>query len=433
MKINNSQKIFVTTLFLCLAFSNNIVHDWFVDSRTRDIQTTLHNQVINKAAPSPIQYRIFVHYLAEVLMDVGIEFRAAYQLIRIVFTFSSLYAFFIFLMRFFTWDAALIGSLFLTSALPLTYIRYYMQPMEMPNLFFFIASYIIILKKKDWMLVPVVIVAMLNRETAILITLVYLFFRWGEIKFLPLLLRTVIIGGVALGTYAFLRTFFQLKPYYSDLYYLDFNLSDIRTYLYAVFLFGPFLFTAFYRLNSKPLFLKRAALMLPFFLIIHYTMTIMVEPRLWLPVFPLVIALGLYSFVPENMKLKLATEKKDGNKYDKLIYLAAITVFIVGFYAFFSWYETAHLKDRALFLRKDGIINSAKRYLAGGWKEKAGEELKRGLAVAPNSDELHYQLGILYAYHLYDDSKALEHFQKCLKLNPYHLVSCPANTFTFEG
>ena len=175
------------------------------------------------------------------------------------------------------------GTLFFLSVLPLTFIRYYMQPMDLPNLFFFLAGCLMIIKKKDWWLVPLMIVAMLNRETAILLVFVFMFTRYDEMEVPEFLLKTGVLFAAGMGTYTGLRAVYHLKHYYADLYYLPYNLTTGYTYLYALALFGPFLYLAFSGWGKKPKFLRRALLMAPFFLVIHFTMTIMVEPRLWLP------------------------------------------------------------------------------------------------------------------------------------------------------
>lgn len=409
------------TALIVISVGHAIVHDWFIDSRARDIQQTIHRQVMEKSAPAPIQYRIFVPYLAELLMKCGFSFASSYLFIRITFTFLAGYLFYIFLCAYFSSGIGIIGTLFFFSVLPLTYIRYYMQPMDIPNLFFFLVGYLIILKRKDWLLLPVIFVAMLNRETAILLVLVYVFYRWDEMKLPSLLIKTSLMGITGLGVYWLLRKFFTLKSYYSDLFYLQSNLTDERTYLYAILLFGPFLFYAFRQVWQKPKFLVRASLMIPFFLIIHYTMTIMVEPRLWLPILPIIIALGLWSIAPENMKITQPAVVAVKRSYGKSLYLSLLALFTIFFYFFFAWYKTAHLKNRRIYLQTEKLILESKRYLSAGWLDAAVETLNKAIAINPESDELHYQLGIVYNYYLYNPEKALYHFKKCLEINPYHL------------
>jgi len=416
-------KKIIILIYLAVAFSTTICHDWFIDWRLQEIRKTLHEQVINHQAPAPIQYRILIHYLAEFLIKLGIPFRESYLFIRVLFTFLSAYLFHNFLSIWFNPIISICGVLYLLAVLPLTYIRYYMQPMDLPNLFFFLCGYLVISKRKDFLLLPVIIVGMLNRETTILLVLVYLFFRWDELKLSKLFLRTGIMFISGMAIYIGLRYIFSIRSYYSDLYYLDFNLTDIRTYFYALCLFGPFAFLSFYKFNEKPKFLRRAILMIPFFVIIHYTMTIMIEPRLWLPILPLIVASGLFSITPKEFKKSHIENAKISSpkNYSKFSYFMFLGMFLIFFVGFFRYYQELHLKNRNTEKIIENILAESSRYKYAGWYQRAIEELKRGLIFQPENAELHYQLGLIYAYNLNQPEKAIEHFQKCLKYNPYHL------------
>lgn len=412
-------------LFAALAASQIVVHDWFIDSRVRSVQRALHEQVIASEAPAPIQYRVFVHYIAEGLMRAGLSFESSFGAIRFVFTFLAAWLFYVFLKTWFVTEASLIGVLWLFAVLPFTYIRYYFQPMDMPNLFFFVAGLIAARRKNFAGFLAILAVAMLNRETAILLAFVWLFTNWGERKNSAVAVETFVAGGVGMAVYAILRKIFTLKPYYSDLFYLNSNLSDLRTYLYAAIIFGPFIFYAFRDLPSKPAFLKRAALIIPFFVIIHYTMTIMIEPRLWLPMLPVIIALGLWSIVPKTMLMPDAETAPSNKNFSKRknagLYFALLAVFTVFFAGFFLWYEKAHLGDRRDHELSEKILTEASRLSGGGWDEAAVEQLKKGATLFPEKAEFHYRLALSYAYRIFDEKKALEHFRKTLELDPHHL------------
>lgn len=422
MKNFKPSKFFLIGILLAISFVHTIVHDEFVDSRFAEAQQSLHTQVIQGKAPAPIQYRIMVYYTAEALLRLGLPFNVSYQIIRFVFIFLTGYFFYLFLTTWFTSEISLAGILYFFAILPITYLRYYMQPMDIPNLFFFLLGYLLILKRKDWLLIPLMFVSMLNRETPILLVPVYLFFRWDELKLTQLLLRTSLLAATGLGTYIGLRKIFALKEYYSDLFYLFYNLTNNRTYFFMLCIFGPFIFLAFKKWSIKPKFLKRAALMLPFFLVIHFTMTIMVEPRLWLPIVPIIVALGLYSVVPENFlvpQIKSSSENLK-KRHGKLLYLIVLSGFVLFFIGFFYWYQSAHLKDRQLHNKVQQLLTDSKIYLSAGRINEALQQLNKARVYAPQNDEIYYQLGIIYAYYLYDDERALYHFQRCLELNPHH-------------
>jgi tetratricopeptide (TPR) repeat protein len=409
--------------YLAIAFSHTIAHDFFVDRRFHDVNKTIHEQVMTDAAPAPIQYRVMLYYTAEGMMRVGIPFDDAYFIIRLTSTFLCALALHYFLSLYFAPLICFAGVLYFFAALPVTYIRYYMQPMDLPNLFFFLVGFVLIVKRKDFWLVPLTIIAMINRETAVLLSLVYLFYRWDELPAVTVLARSALIFFSGMGTYWLLRHIFAVKHYYADLYYLGFNLSDTRTYLYALSLFGPLLVLPFYKLSDKPKFFRRALLLIPFFLVIHYTMTIMVEPRLWLPLVPILLGGALWAIVPDELKAAPQNEMPVRNtlaKYSKVSYVVLFACFLAFFAAFFQYYKNMHFKDRALEKRVEGLVDSAKAYSRGQWYDNAVEELNKAIVLDPKNDEAHYQLGLIYDYDLHDAAKALEQYSACLADNPYH-------------
>lgn len=224
--------------YFTLAVATSIGHDWLIDMRVEPITRGLHEQVMTNKAPAPIQYRIMQYYAAEGLMRLGVPFRQSYLYLRILFTFLAAASLHVFLSYWFVPAVCMLGTLYLFAVLPLVYYGYYMQPMDLPNLFFMLAGCILILKKKDIWLIPLIFVAMLNRETAILLALIYLLVRYDELKIPALALKSGLIFITGMLTYAALRKVFSMKHYYSDMYFLGSNISDPRVYTFALAIFG---------------------------------------------------------------------------------------------------------------------------------------------------------------------------------------------------
>jgi tetratricopeptide (TPR) repeat protein len=415
----------IVLAYAAIALSHTIAHDWLIDGRFATVNRGLHEQVMTDNAPAPIQYRVMVYYAAEGLMRMGVSFDNAYFAVRFASTFCAALAFHYFLALYFVPLVCFGGALYFLAALPVTYIRYYMQPMDLPNLFFFLLGFVVIIKRKDLWLAPLIVVAMINRETAVLLSLVYLFYRWDELSFTEVMAKSALFFSCGIGTYWLLRKIFAVKHYYADLYYLGFNLSDWHTYFYAIALFGPFLILAFKGWGDKPKFFKRALLLIPFFLVIHFTMTIMAEPRLWLPLVPLFIGAGLWLIVPDELKAAPETEivpvANRAVKYSRVLYLVLLALFFVFFAAFFQYYKNMHFKDRALQKRVESFVAESKRYSAGGDYAMAVGELRKALVLDTKNDAAHYELALIYDYYLHDVPGALFHFEKCLEYNPYHL------------
>jgi hypothetical protein len=172
----------------------------------------------------------------------------------------------------------------------------------------FILAFIVLLKKRDWSLVPLIIIGMLNRETTILLPLIYAFVRFGTMKpkqWIPVLLLTC---AIAIGIYIWLRFQYGIKPPYaptSPLHYWWTNFTDWKTWLQLIGFFNLTLLLSWNNWRDKPLFLRRVALILPIFILVHFTVGYMREVRYFLPILPI-----LLTFTLLNLEKKLSIERK---------------------------------------------------------------------------------------------------------------------------
>jgi len=137
MKDLNTSKTFsrfALVMYFTLSLATTFAHDWYIDSRTQPVCKALHEQVMTNNAPAPIQYRVFQYYAAEGLMRMGVPFRGAYFFLRLLFTFLAAVTLHYFLAYWFSPVVCVLGTLYFFGALPVAYLRYYMQPMDIPNL-----------------------------------------------------------------------------------------------------------------------------------------------------------------------------------------------------------------------------------------------------------------------------------------------------------
>ncbi|MEW6040113.1 MAG: hypothetical protein AB1633_01150, partial [Elusimicrobiota bacterium] len=280
-------------LYLTLSIITVFIHNIIVDRPFHKNRVELHRQVIANQAPSPIQYRIFVYYIAEGLIRLGLKFEEAYWLIRVVFVFLSALLFHLFMKKWFEDTLCLCGTLFMFAVLPLTYWGYYMQPTDSVNLFFFIIAYWLIREKKDLLLSPLLFAATFNREAPVILPLVFLFYRYDELPLKELLIKFFVYCFSAGIVYFGLPKIFGIHDAYEEVFVLWRNLRNYRAFLYPALLFSVFLFLPWKEFAARPKFLRRAALLIPFFLLMHYLITLPMETRLFLPLFPIVIPLGL--------------------------------------------------------------------------------------------------------------------------------------------
>jgi tetratricopeptide (TPR) repeat protein len=226
--------------------------------------------------------------------------------------------------------------------------------------------------------------------------------------------------------YIGLRKYFGVIEYYSDAYYLGFNLTDTHVWLYMALMFNIFLVFAWKNYTSKPKFLKRAVLMAPFFIIIHFTMTIMREARLWLPVFPIFLAMGLFSLFPEDVIVEKKAQVKNETatllaKFPaKALYIISIFCFFVFFVFFYQAYDKGHLKEAGKRRQVESFINLSDTSLKMNLYQEALNPLNAALSMDPNNPEVHLRLAKIYNYYVFDRDKAVTHFKAVLEFNPYH-------------
>lgn len=409
-------------VYLCLTGVNLVIHNRLIDSQAAFVEKRqeLHQQVLANEAPAPIQYRAMAYYAAEGFQRLGISFESSYLLFRGISLFLAAWMFHVFLSRYFPSGYCLIGVIWLLGCMPMTYINYYMQESDAINLFFYIVAFILIRSRKDRYLVPLLAVAMINRETPVLIPLLWLLYRWDELPIIQLILRFAGLVITAFAVYSGLRIIFGHHQSYSDFFYLTFNLASFNTYLYFFLFFGPFLLLSFKNTTVKPKFIRRSLLFVPFFVIFHMTIPIFQEARLLLPLFPIIIPAGLcYFYKPEEQDSWSGENPPQWlNTLRVPLYLLFLVIFMLQIWAFYLYVEKTHVSS---WRDKD----TAEKFLKRGQEYRLQQNFKQaivafenGLKKDPDNFDLHYYVARLSTYYVKDTNKALFHWNKCLRINP---------------
>lgn len=339
MEIKKLKSNLLTWIFVyyCMVMINVIVYYNLIDFPKLIIRKGIHKSIIDGTACTPHQYRILVPYLAEFLQRMGIYFKESYVIIRAMADLLGAILFHIYLKKWFTTKVCVIGVLFYLGILPLVYPRSYFQSIDSLNFLFFLIGYILIRERKDIFLFPLLFISMFNRETSIILILVYLFFRFDELNIKQLGINVFLLFIISMGTYFGIRSFYETSKPYSDFFYFFSNLKSPLSYIYTILLFNIFLFYAWYDFGNKPKFLRRSSLMIPFFLIIHWMISIVQEIRLFLPLIPIVIPLGLISMFGIEKKEK-ETDIPQTNSFLTIRchfgFIGFCLIFIMLFYLF---------------------------------------------------------------------------------------------------
>ena len=279
-----------------LSISSVFLHFAIVDNINNGFQQQWYAQIIGNTGAYPDQYRVLTYYIAYLLIHTGIPFSFAFSILRFVFTAASFFILYRYLENWLEPIAALLGIFILAAVLPETYLFYAMQPADPLNMLVFFLAILILLKKRDIWFLPLLIIGMLNRETAILLPLIFLFVRFGITPVKYWLPRFITYSFVSLSIYVGLRTVFGTKAPYAPtslLHYWLINLTDWQTWLQLIGFFGFFLLFAWQKWREKPEFLRRMTLILPIFFLIHFTVGYMREVRYFLPLLPIILPFAL--------------------------------------------------------------------------------------------------------------------------------------------
>ena len=280
-----------------------------------------HADMIGGSAPAPNQYRPLTPWLAHLLMlftpaggamaeyvhriysvprdAAGVV--AAYLTLRAATTTLALIAFDRYLKTWFAPAAAAAGSLCLAAVLPFTYLHV-VQESDPINLLVFVLAFWALAKEKDLLLIPLVLLGTLNRETVALIPALYFAARLGRRPLAEVLWKTAAIGAAWAAVYLpLVYLVYGRREYYCDMVMLSSNLSSWVPTAQVLLLFGPMWLLAAVGAKRGPALLRRALWLLPPYLMLHYVVAFVIEVRLFLPYAPVIIPLTWWLLFPQAL------------------------------------------------------------------------------------------------------------------------------------
>jgi hypothetical protein len=220
---------------------------------------------------------------------------------RFFFTFLSLIYFHRYMRRWFDFTASSVGALIMSAILPITYVDYIHQPHDIPNLFFTILALGLIRERKEGWLILLIPVAMLNRESFIFVFLAWFFYNYDRIPFKTLVVEFILFAIISMTIYFALPYYFGPRANYVGTLQIKNNLNPTIMWKWITRLIafmGPMVIAMSVRFRSKPLFLKRSLGYVAIYMIVNFFIGMYNETRLFLPILPVMIPLGLASIFP---------------------------------------------------------------------------------------------------------------------------------------
>ena len=276
-------------------------------------QFELHNSIIHATALSPYNFRILVPFTAEffirIVQSLGTitnttSFHYVYATFNLLMINLFLFTSFYFFRLWHNSVLSLIGVLFCFVLLPLALRDHYFQPWSLLELNLYLFASIFAYKRK---IVPVIclsVIACLNRETGVFVPLLFLITNLNttsKIKTLlksnaKLLLITILVSLLSVGILFAIRQYQGSKPHVISISgVLKENLLTIQYALIHIMFFGGiFWYFAVKGWGLADRFTKRLTIFFAVYLIPILIFGIWRELRMIMPVYPVLISLGLF-------------------------------------------------------------------------------------------------------------------------------------------
>ncbi len=289
--------------------------DWFNGILRQEHLDLLQFNYTNNEQSRLLQYlipEIFRHVFTPSIVD-------AYILQRWAFTLLGFVCFHFYLRKWFSVAVSFAGVLFLAAILPLSYQEDLQE--SSPLLFLtFTAGLWAIRDRNTIATLLIYLVGGLNNETMLILPLVYFFYNYKSRRIDDLLVLcrdTFLTSLPLLLTVGPIRYMTRDRPHLGNVLLLPENLDGIldqfthtsgfrlfgATYFFVFFLFGMFWIYAFIQYRKQPLFLRRASLMIPFFIAAHLITGVISEVRQMLPLSGIVIPMALYTLFRSEQDL----------------------------------------------------------------------------------------------------------------------------------
>jgi len=288
-----------------------------------------HLQLLRFNYTNNEQSRLLQFYIPEFLHRVfSLSIQDAYIVQRWLFVFLAFVCFHFYLKKWFALPGRFAGVFFLAAVMPLANLDDLQESSPLLLLTFFLALWAIRADNIPALMV-VSIVGGLNNETMLAIPLVYFFFRfksWRKDDLLSWVRDTILVSLPLVLIVGTIRYITRDRPVLEDAWHLPDNLQGIlnkkilnplrwydSTYWYALFIYGAFWFYAIASYRKQPLFLRRAFLMVPFFVVGHLITGIISEVRQMLPLSGILIPMGLFAIFPSQTDGDSEIPSEDNN------------------------------------------------------------------------------------------------------------------------
>jgi hypothetical protein len=270
--------------------------------------TLIHNHhlLLRFSYTNNEQSRLLQFYVPELFHKIlKLSIEHAYMLQRFLFVFLVFICFHAFLRRWFDARVTFCGVLLLAAIIPFTFHAGDLQESSSLLLLTFLLGLWTIREDRKLLMAVVFLIGGINNETMLILPLVYLLYNFvdPDVRRLVILCRNTLLISlpmvIAVGTIRYIN---WDRPVLGGGWHFPDNVEGLLAvntqYWGFLFTFGVLWVYALLRYERKPLFLRRAFLMIPFFIAAHVVTGIITEVRQMLPLGFIVIPMALYYIYP---------------------------------------------------------------------------------------------------------------------------------------
>jgi hypothetical protein len=261
------------------------------------------DNVFYGTALAPNLYRILVPCLSFPVLSLfpALHWLNAARIWNFMFILTAFPLFHKYLSKWFDARICFVLTLLLGFMMPLSF--WYDYPDDFLDIIVFTLGFMWIRDKKDLLLLLLIPIASLNKETAVFLAAAYFISNVEKRNFIRVTLKSSAYFLVWLIPTIALRLIRGFRPYRSDLFTLPENVTSViygfllynsRFFDLLLFIFVFLIIYYVFRQEKEDVFLKRNLITALFIFIVSCNVALMYEIRIFYPILPIMIPLAFY-------------------------------------------------------------------------------------------------------------------------------------------
>ena len=279
-----NKNLFIFILCVALAVLNlnlklNVTATWFDGTLVRNHKLLLDYNYTNNE-----QSRLLQFYIPELFVKIfNLSIEHAYMLQRLLFTMFTFFCFYLFSKKWLDTKLSLLCVLIMALlVMPNTYQNHLQESAALLSLTFLGALWAI-RENKTFFYVFILTIGSINNETMLFIPAVYFLVNFKKFKISDIMRvakRTILLALPAIISVGIIRYINIDRPQLGGAWHFHENIYHLDSLLkvFNIFWILPFLY-----FKKRPLFLQRALISIPLFIIPHLITGIISETRQMIP------------------------------------------------------------------------------------------------------------------------------------------------------